>query len=103
MKADSATLQEILHSPNQYIIPIFQRYYSWGKEAWERLWGDLMELQEQKKQNHFMGSLIFVPEKMSPVKGTTFQVIDGQQRLITLSLLLCTLRDKAVLRGYPSL
>lgn len=105
MKADSSTLQAILHSPNQYVIPIFQRYYSWGVNDWEKLWDDLMELQEleQKGRRHFMGSLVFVPEKLYPNKVPSFQVIDGQQRLITLSLLLCALRDHASLQGFNEL
>jgi uncharacterized protein with ParB-like and HNH nuclease domain len=58
MKADSSTLQAILHSPNQYVIPIFQRYYSWGLNDWVKLWDDLMDLQEieQRGRRHFMGS-----------------------------------------------
>jgi len=97
MKAFNQTLQGTLQSPNQYVIPVFQRYYSWKKENWEKLWDDLTELYtpEQANRHHFMGSLVFVPEKHYPSLVPAYQVIDGQQRLITLSLLLCALRDVA--------
>lgn len=97
MKAEDATLQAILNSPNQYVIPVFQRYYSWDRENWESLWNDVAELLEpdQATGTLFLGSLVFVPEPLFPNRVPAFQVIDGQQRMITLSLLLCALRNLA--------
>lgn len=105
MKAADTTLQGILNSPNQYVIPVFQRYYSWGKENWENLWNDISELfdPDQPTQTHFMGSLVFVPAPLFPDQVPTFQVIDGQQRMITMSLVLCALRDVAHERKYEAL
>jgi hypothetical protein len=105
MKADTAALENLLYGPNRYVIPIFQRYYSWSKDDWQALWDDIMELQEfgPDGKPHFMGSLVFVAEKHNPAALPAYQVIDGQQRLITLSLLLCTLRDVATARGYTYL
>lgn len=105
MKAESATLQKIFYSPSRYIIPVFQRYYTWGKKDWEQLWDDMMELREagQEKRSHFMGSLVFVPEHLLVGQMPSFQVVDGQQRLTTLSLLLCSLRDFCASRGFEAL
>ena len=48
MKASETKLQKILEGTQQYIIPLFQRPYSWGKQEWEVLWEDLAELTEQE-------------------------------------------------------
>jgi hypothetical protein len=98
MKAAEATLQQTLNGPYQYLIPVFQRYYSWKKSNWEELWNNVLELldPEQDVKSHFMGSLVFVPEEPEPTKVPVFRVIDGQQRIMTLSLLLCALRDQAL-------
>lgn len=105
MKADGITLQGLLTPANQYVIPMFQRYYSWGRKDWERLWEDLIELQDpdQPSQSHFMGSLVFISDEIYPNVVPVFQVIDGQQRLITMSLLLCALRNVAHSRGFAEL
>ena len=105
MKAESATLQKILYSPARYIIPVFQRYYTWGEGNWKRLWDDVLELHEatQKNKHHFMGPLVFVPDHLTVGQMPTFQVVDGQQRLTTLSLLLCALRDHSASLGFDVL
>jgi hypothetical protein len=104
MKAGELTLQGTLSAQQQYVIPIFQRYYSWGKTEWEQLWSDICELREKPGKRHFMGALVFVPDK-SPVTYSypTYQVIDGQQRMITLSLLLAALRNFCNKRGFVEL
>jgi hypothetical protein len=100
MKADDVTLREIFEGPYQYLIPVFQRYYSWEKENWEQLWEDVFDLYDSGgvEETHFLGSLVFVPENR-PASVPVHQVIDGQQRIITISLLLCALRDVADERG----
>jgi hypothetical protein len=104
MKAGELTLQGTLTAQQQYVIPIFQRYYSWGRSEWEQLWSDICELREKPGKRHFMGALVFVPDK-SPVTYSypTYQVIDGQQRLITLSLLLAALRNVCTENGFAEL
>jgi len=105
MKAGEMSLQGTLNSPNQYFIPVFQRHYSWKKDNWEQLWADLMDLidPDQPKHKHFMGALVFVPDKHYSHKPPVYLVIDGQQRIITLSLLLCAIRNAAKSRGYKTL
>ncbi len=104
MKADSATLAGILTPASRYIIPLFQRDYVWKKKDWENLWDDICELREKPQQpKHFMGAMVFAQEQALPNKMQTFQVIDGQQRLITLSVLFCALRDIAKESGFSNL
>ncbi len=107
MNADTATLSELLAKPYQYVIPIFQRYYSWEKSDWEQLWSDLIDLRlsedEEDVQPHFMGSLVLDSPKQTSLTKPAFHVIDGQQRLTTFSLLMCALRNVAEKRGFEKL
>lgn len=97
MHTDEKTLSEILSAHRQHIIPVFQRPYSWSQKNWKELWSDIELLLERGNENleHFLGPIIidkgdtgaYVPEK--------YLVIDGQQRLVTLSVILCALREIA--------
>jgi uncharacterized protein DUF262/uncharacterized protein DUF1524 len=96
MQPSVRTLGAILYSPSQYIIPVFQRNYRWETQQWEKLWDSLLEIgQPNKRGNHFMGFLVFVPGLPQPGHNTAFHLIDGQQRLTTLSLLLAAIRNVA--------
>ena len=96
MKPSIRTLGEILYSPSQYVIPVFQRNYRWEKPQWDKLWESLITIQSpDKRGNHFMGFLVFVPGLAQPGQHTTFHLIDGQQRLTTSSLLLAAVRNVA--------
>lgn len=107
MNADTATLSELFAKPYQYVIPVFQRYYSWDKNDWEQLWSDLTELRlsedDEDVQPHFMGSLVLDSPKQTSLTKPAFNVIDGQQRLTTFSLLMCALRNVAEKRGFEKL
>ncbi len=105
MKAAERTLQQILHSPDQYVIPVFQRYYVWSTANWGQLWDDLQALLEgpEEKRRHFLGSIVCVPGPHLPGVVPAHQVIDGQQRLTTLSILLCAVRDAAGNLGWDQL
>ncbi len=96
MQPSIRTLGAILYSPSQYVIPVFQRNYRWEEQQWEKLWNSLAEIrQPDKRGNHFMGFLVFVPGLPQPGQNTTFHLIDGQQRLTTLSILLAAIRNVA--------
>ena len=93
MKADAKAVSEIIGGPNQYLVPFFQRFYSWKRKNWERLWNDLLFLMgEEKGRQHFLGPLVITPFEPGPSEVHRFQLIDGQQRLTTISLLLAALR-----------
>src|SRR5579863_10013193 len=104
MRAEKQTLRDTLGGQNRYIIPVFQRYYSWKQPNWQQLWEDLAAMADpQARHQHFMGTLVFVPEPHYSYKLPAYHVIDGQQRLVTLSLLLCALRNIAKEKGYANL
>jgi uncharacterized protein with ParB-like and HNH nuclease domain len=96
MNANEAKLQPILEGTKQYVVPLFQRPYSWDKDQWGRLWDDLKELcEESNPRNHFMGSIVTMPTTSVPEGVTKYLLIDGQQRLTTIFIILALLRDRA--------
>jgi len=89
-------LGPLLDGPKQYVVPYFQRTYSWRRRQWTTLFDDILELYELGSQNsHFLGSMVLLAEnnEADPVPHTL--VIDGQQRIVTLSLFLAAIRDVA--------
>lgn len=96
MDVREMTLQELLGGPKQYLVPLYQRPYAWEVRQRKRLWNDIVELAETRRTNpsatHFMGSLVLSTGAIVPT-GMEFLVVDGQQRLTTLTILLCALRD----------
>lgn len=96
MKASETKLQPVLEGEKQYVIPLFQRHYSWKKEHWKTLWDDLAELYESGDgREHFMGAIVTMPIDMQPHGVSKYVLIDGQQRLTTLFILLAAMRDLA--------
>lgn len=104
MKPSIQTLGQILYSPSQYVIPVFQRNYRWEAPQWAKLWDSVIEFQTpEKRGNHFMGFLVFVPGLPQPGQHTTFHLIDGQQRLSTSSILMAAIRNIARQSMLPDL
>lgn len=96
--AQEMNLQDILEGTKQYIVPLYQRPYQWGKQQLEALWNDIVELTEDRadgaRSSHFIGSLVLAPPPAAVAGGVaTHLVVDGQQRLTTLTLLLAAIRD----------
>jgi len=83
----------------QFVIPIWQRTYSWEWDQWQDLWEDLMDLYERLRKgesaNHFLGPIVLKTIEEKVGKITRRVIIDGQQRLATLLLLCALIRDKA--------
>jgi uncharacterized protein with ParB-like and HNH nuclease domain/ribosomal protein S17E len=68
----------------KYVIPTFQRNYSWDKEQWEDLWLDILAVyRDKEEEDHYMGYLV-----LQSMNKREFLVVDGQQRLTTISLLI---------------
>lgn len=99
MKANETTVRQVLQGETQYVVPLYQRRYSWehdrDKDPLGQLWNDLMLLvNENGVGTHFLGSIVLAPSPANTAGGITrWIVVDGQQRLTTLSVLLCAIRD----------
>ncbi|MBS1640193.1 MAG: DUF262 domain-containing protein [Bacteroidetes bacterium] len=96
MQAKETKLQDIIEGTKQYVIPLFQRTYSWTSKEWDVLWKDLVELCEMETpRTHFIGSIVNMPTVSVPEGVAKYLLIDGQQRLTTVFILLALLRNKA--------
>lgn len=96
MDARKGNIYEILNGNKQFLIPVYQRYYSWDLEQCRRLWNDIVEMQKKGKVGHFVGSIVNIAEQAMPTGVQKYMIIDGQQRMTTLTLLLLALRDYAI-------
>lgn len=95
MKATEANLLEFIKKSNQFSIPIYQRIYSWTENECERLWDDIMTTGSRNIPSHFIGSIMYIEKGLYHVSSSEpLLVIDGQQRLTTVSLLLEALARK---------
>ncbi len=95
MKADATTLLDFIkdNQKNQLVIPIYQRVYSWEKEQCKQLWDDIIKIGgNDKMDGHFIGSILYVLDGITH-SDNALLIIDGQQRLTTITLLLTALRD----------
>ena len=103
MRVTETTLQQLLGGPKQFRVPLFQRTYTWTDRDHGQLWRDILGQYELTQMGasaplgqdgHFIGSFVLAP---APATATlpAFLVVDGQQRLTTLTLALCALRDAA--------
>lgn len=87
MKGDGIELFSYLEGPShRYIIPVYQRRYDWKIENCKQLYNDLLRLSRTKEGNHFFGSI--VSDVVGAGSTTEYHIIDGQQRLTTVTLLL---------------
>lgn len=95
MKAVEAKLLDFLKKSPQFIIPIYQRNYSWTEKECFQLWNDILRAgQDEKIKAHFIGSVVYVEKGIYSVSSqSALLVIDGQQRLTTMSLLIVALAD----------
>jgi uncharacterized protein with ParB-like and HNH nuclease domain len=97
MKASETSLRNLLEGTKQFQIPLFQRPYSWTEDKWDTLWEDLMKLyNDEVEGSYFLGAIV-----TQSIPGTAdgispYLVIDGQQRLITLTILLAAMRDHLI-------
>lgn len=94
MDIEKGSIYNLLNGQCQYIIPVYQRKYSWlANVQCARLWKDIVEMEKKKKKHHFVGSIVSIAEKKSVMGVQKQLIIDGQQRMTTLSILMVALRD----------
>src|SRR5947199_9789662 len=90
MKAKEAKLLELLKILPQFVIPIYQRTYSWTERECRQLWDDILRTgRNDKVSAHFVGSIVYVEKGLYQVSSQSpLLVIDCQQRLTTVMLLI---------------
>ena len=95
MKATETLLFKFLQKSAQFIIPIYQRQYSWNHNQCEQLWKDIERAGSQDQEGHFIGSVVYVESGLySHSDVPQLLVIDGQQRLTTTTLLIAALSQE---------
>ena len=72
-------------------MPPYQRGYEWGKKEFQDLWLDLQRLGDTTNQ-HYLGNIILLEKNSSEL----FEIVDGQQRMVTISLFLMAIRDQTI-------
>lgn len=95
MKASEAMLLTLLKKSAQFIIPIYQRNYSWTEKECRQLWDDIIRAGNNKNISvHFMGSIVYIEAGLNQATHQApLLVIDGQQRLTTVTLLIAALAN----------
>ena len=99
MEARPCRMIEFFDGTKQMLVPLFQRPYEWDAGSWQTLWDDIMEHYNRAEDDppdasHFTGAIVTAPARSVPVGVSKYLVIDGQQRLTTLAILLCAIRNR---------
>lgn len=95
MTGKEATLKEFFYGTEPIIIPVYQRNYTWKKDDCKLLFEDIINISNDEEKTHFIGSIVHVKHSDGNI------IIDGQQRITTLSILLLAMRN-AILKGDVS-
>ncbi len=108
MKAAKSSVWDLYNGAKQYVVPLFQRPYVWSRPQWEQLWSDITEQYSlksgdprEKIPDRFLGSIVVVREYEKNLDKYT--IIDGQQRITTISIILAVIRAFAKERGITEL
>jgi uncharacterized protein with ParB-like and HNH nuclease domain len=95
MNAQDLPFTDLLDGAKQFIVPIFQRDYDWGTKHCKQLWDNVLRVgKDAQTKWHFLGSVVYVAAEDNAAGISRWLVIDGQQRLATLTLLLIALRNR---------
>src|SRR5829696_2320886 len=102
MRAKEGTFRDLMTQDRQFRVPLYQRHYRWRTDQQADLWLDILEQYRAVAQpdsdvpRHFIGSVVAVELPADPMHDfRNFRVVDGQQRLTTLSVAIAALRDVA--------
>ena len=100
MKAQDLQFTQLIEGSKQFVIPIFQRTYSWDEANCRQLWEDILRVGGNANlDSHFIGSAVYIPETDVGAAIPRWLVIDGQQRITTMTLLLLALRNRIHAEG----
>lgn len=97
MNAAAQSLIGMITGANsRFVIPVYQRPYSWGEDQCLQLWDDIISIGKRPADKHFTGSVVWVQDGTMSASGVTpLLLIDGQQRITTLTLIIAALADFA--------
>src|SRR5688572_15388718 len=103
MKASDELFSKLMDGSKQFIIPVFQRDYSWTEDDCVQLFNDVLAAgQGDNDTRHFIGSIVYIDSGDSGAGFSKWLLIDGQQRMTTISLLVLALRDHIEETKYES-
>lgn len=96
MKAVEVTASDLFQADTQLVVPLWQRPYSWDRPQWRELWEDIQRVARGEVANHFLGSVVVKARPWSglPREARRFWIVDGQQRAITLTVMVAAIRDR---------
>jgi uncharacterized protein with ParB-like and HNH nuclease domain/alkylated DNA nucleotide flippase Atl1 len=95
-------LKQLVQGEKQFRVPLWQRQYTWRMPDHRLLWRDILEQYARaadgvaaSQSGHFLGSIVLSPVPVAASDVASYLIVDGQQRLTTLMLMLCAIRDAA--------
>lgn len=97
LNATEDRMESILTRQYRYTVPDYQRRYAWDEEQWAALWSDIQALSED--QTHFLGSIVLIERNQGLDQPDELEIVDGQQRLTTVSIMLAVMREKYEAQG----
>lgn len=92
LSATEDTVEQILTRNYRYTVPDYQRRYSWKEEQWGALWADLQSIRTDS--THFLGSIVLIERPGGLNELNKLEIVDGQQRIATITVLLSLMREK---------
>lgn len=96
MDAGKKILLDLFTGSLRFVVPVYQRRYSWGEAQCRQLWSDIVTAGRHTDRTHFTGSIVWMQEGgIGPDGVSQCQLIDGQQRLTSVTLLLIALAEYA--------
>ena len=93
MDANKRRYSELVGGSIQFVIPVFQRDYNWEEEQCHQLWDDIERIGRKGEGDHFFGPVVYIATTGQSAAFTRWLLIDGQQRMTTVSLLMAAVRD----------
>jgi uncharacterized protein with ParB-like and HNH nuclease domain len=110
MLSSSVNLNTLFAPDIQYRIPLYQRRYVWSGVEWKHLWEDIIEIStvnqdhsQHNRKQHFTGTIVTRHETRPVGVIPRYEIIDGQQRLLTFQIILCVLRDICEIEAFSDL
>ena len=94
LDTSTSSFQELLAAGKRFSVPAFQRDYSWKEEQWEDLWSDIIDQRNPETDNHYLGTIV-----IKNISDNAFEIIDGQQRIATLTIISIAIVSKLLEMG----